>query len=51
MSPIKKPVASSDVYTAIVAIAFGAVIATAAYVAFTCYTNYGTIFSIVEATR
>lgn len=38
--------APSNLYTAILAVAFGAVVATAAYVAFQCYTQYGTIFGM-----
>jgi len=30
----------------ILAVAFGVVLATAAYVAFACYTQYGTIFTM-----
>ena len=36
----------SNLYTAILAVAFGAVVATAAYVAFRCYTQNGTIFGM-----
>ena len=51
MSPINKQAATSDVYTAILAIAMCATFATAAYIAYACYTNFGTIFKIVEAAR
>ena len=37
----------SNAYTAYLALALGVVIASAAYVAFVCYTQYGTIFKIV----
>jgi hypothetical protein len=51
MSPAKqnrgaKVVASSNLYTAILALAFGIVLATAAFVAYKCYFQYGTIFKI-----
>lgn len=36
----------SNLYTAILAVAFGVVLATAAYVTFACYTRYGTIFGM-----
>ena len=36
----------SNLYTAILAVAFGVVLATAAYVTFACYTYYGTIFGM-----
>jgi hypothetical protein len=36
----------SNLYTAILAVAFGVVLATAAYITFACYTRYGTIFGI-----
>jgi len=42
---IKVP-ASNNVYTVILALAFFAVLATAALVAYKCYTQYGTIFKI-----
>ena len=34
----------SNLYTAILAVALGVVIASAAFVAFKCYTQYATIF-------
>ena len=50
MSPIAqtrgKVSLPSNLYTVILAMAFGVVLATAAYVAFACYTQYGTIFSM-----
>jgi hypothetical protein len=36
----------SNLYTAILAVAFGVVLATAAYVTFACQTCYGTIFGM-----
>jgi hypothetical protein len=42
----KKVFIPSNIYTAMLAIAFFIVLATAAYVAYTCYTQYGTIFKI-----
>ncbi len=42
----KKVFVPSNIYTAMVAIAFFIVLATAAYVAYTCHTQYGTIFKI-----
>jgi hypothetical protein len=42
----KKIYVPSNIYTAIIAIAFFVVLATAAFVAYTCYSQYGTIFKI-----
>ena len=42
----RKTVASSNLYTAILALAFSAVLATAAFVAYKCYFQYGTIFRV-----
>jgi hypothetical protein len=39
---------SSNVYTAMLALALGAVCATAALVAFKCFVQYGTIFRIAR---
>ena len=39
-----KPVASNNLYTIILALAFCIVLATAALVAYKCYFQYGTIF-------
>ena len=36
----------SNLYTVILAVAFGVVLATAAYVTFACYTQYRTIFGV-----
>jgi len=36
----------SNLYTAILAVAFGVVLATASYVAFACQSCYGTIFGM-----
>jgi len=41
-----KPVASDNLYTVILGIAFCVVLATAALVAYKCYFQYGTIFKI-----
>jgi hypothetical protein len=38
--------ASSNIYTAILAMAFGAVVIVVAFVAYVCYYQYGTIFKI-----
>ena len=43
---ILETVKNSNMYTVILAIAFCVVVATAAFVAYTCYTQYGTIFKI-----
>lgn len=45
-SPGGKVVVPSNLYTVILALAFGVVIATAAFVAYMCYFQYGTIFKI-----
>jgi hypothetical protein len=36
----------SNLYTAVLAVAFATVLATVAYVAYQCYTQYGTIFGM-----
>jgi hypothetical protein len=41
-----KPVSFSNLYTIILALAFGVVLATAAFVAYKCYFDYGTLFKI-----
>ena len=41
-----KPSPPSNLYTAILAVAFGVVLATAVYVTFTCYTQYQTIIGM-----
>jgi len=41
-----KPAVSSNLYTIILAMAFGVVLATAAFVAYRCYFDYGTLFKI-----
>ena len=38
--------ARNNVYTVIIAVAFFVVLATAAFVAYKCYFQYGTLFSI-----
>ncbi len=51
MSPKKKTIAVSDLYTAVLALATAVVVATAVFVAVRCYLDYETIFKIVEAAR
>jgi hypothetical protein len=51
MSPMPQPRGAkisppSNLYTVILAVAFGVVLATAGYVAFACYTQYGTIIGM-----
>jgi len=51
MSPMPQPRGGkvsppSTLYTAILAVAFGVVLATAAYVTYACHTQYGTIFGL-----
>ncbi|MFA5238219.1 MAG: hypothetical protein WC476_00745 [Phycisphaerae bacterium] len=41
-----RAVTSNNLYTVILALAFFAVLATAALVAYKCYTQYGTIINI-----
>ncbi len=41
-----KPAVPSNLYTAVLAVAFAVVLATAAFVAFKCFTQYETIFSL-----
>jgi hypothetical protein len=41
-----KPVALSNLYTVILALAFGVVLATAAFIAYKCYIYYGFLFKI-----
>jgi hypothetical protein len=53
MSPItqtqdKRESASNNLYTVLLAIAFFAVLATAGFVAYMCYTQYETIFKIAS---
>jgi hypothetical protein len=36
----------NNLYTAVLAVAVGVVVATAAYVAYACYSQYGTIFGM-----
>ena len=42
----KKSIAPSNLYTIILALALGIVLATAAFVAYKCHFQYGTIFKI-----
>jgi len=51
MSPVvqsraKKITAADNLYTVILAVAFFSVLATAVFVAYQCYAQYGTIFKI-----
>lgn len=51
MSPTLKSRAAkagvpSNLYTAVLAVAFGVVLATAAFVAYMCFSRYGTIFGV-----
>jgi hypothetical protein len=39
-----KPAAMSNLYTALLAVAFGVVLATAAFVAYKCYFGYNTLW-------
>ncbi len=41
-----KPQAMSNLYTVILAVAFAAVLATTAFVAYKCYFDYNTLFTI-----
>ncbi len=41
-----KPAAPSNIYTVLAAAVFALVLATAAYVAFECYMQFGTLFKI-----
>ena len=45
-APVKapKPAAPSNIYTVIVAVALGAVLATAVFVALKCYFDYNTLW-------
>ena len=45
-NPGGKIAAPSNLYTVILVLALGVVIATAAFVAYMCYFQYGTIFKI-----
>ena len=51
MSPMPQPQRTkvsvpNNLYTAVLAVAMGVVLATAAFVAFTCWTQYGTLFGM-----
>ena len=51
MSPMPQPRGGkvsppNNLYTAILAVAVGVIVATMAYVTFACYTRYGTIFGM-----
>ncbi len=41
-----KAIASNNIYTVVLALAFGIVLATAVFVAYKCYFQYETIFKI-----
>lgn len=41
-----KPAAFNNLYTVILALALGVVLATAALVTYKCYSQYGTIFTV-----
>lgn len=43
---VGKPAAPSNLYTVILAVAFGVVLATTVFVAYKCYIQYGTFFKI-----
>jgi hypothetical protein len=43
--------ASSNLYTALLALACGAIAATAGFVAYKCFFDYGTLLKIVENIR
>ena len=45
----RKVAVASNVYTAILALAVGVVVASCCFVAIKCYFEYGTIFQIVGA--
>jgi hypothetical protein len=51
MSPVKKPIEVSDLYTAILALATGVAFATAIYVAVKGSLYYGAVFTIVNSVR
>jgi hypothetical protein len=51
MSPSRKTIAPNNLYTALLALALGVVVATTIFIAVKCYTDYGTIFKIVELSR
>ena len=51
MKPNKTVKASNNIFTAILALSTGIVIASAGFIAYTCYANYGEIFKILEAPK
>jgi len=51
MSPAKKTIVPSNIYTVILALATGIVFATAVFIAYKCYADYGTFFKVMEAAR
>jgi hypothetical protein len=40
--------ASNNLYTVILVLAFSVVLATAAFVTYKCYTQYGTVFKVAQ---
>ncbi len=42
----KKVIVPSNIYTVILTLAFAVVLASATYIAYTCYSQYDTIFKI-----
>jgi len=44
----KRVLANNNLYTAVLALAFAVVLATAVFVAFKCKTQYGTVFGAPE---
>jgi len=51
MNQNKNRTVESDIFTALLALATGAVLATSVYICYLCYSYYGTIFKIAEAVR
>lgn len=49
MKPNKTVKPTSDIFTAVLALSTGIVIASAIFIAYTCYANYGEIFKIAVA--
>ena len=47
MAKNRRPAATSDLYTAIVALSTFAVLATAVFVVLKCYAHYGTAWTII----
>ena len=51
MSPAKKTAAPNNIYTAMLAMATIVMIATFAFVAYKCYSDYDTVFKVMDAAR